>query len=239
MTSTTALLRLQEIDLELSRIESRAKDLPEHERLKAVEAARKKLAAQLTQLLGKRKDLEMDYEERLHARDGLNAKRDELQAALSSGDAGFRSIKDYETQLSALAKGIEKADFDLEHLGAELERYEAAEAKATALRADLDAQAAELTKALQAELRAMRERVQQLRAERERVVGASDEGLVARYERARARFGTIAVETLSGNVPSGCRVALRPSDYQALRRSGQAIAECPYCKRLLVLEEGE
>jgi len=238
MTQNEALLRLQEIDLSLAHIEGRTKEMPDYQRLQQVEAARKKLASQLTQLMGKRKDLEMEYEDRISAKERLFGIRDEVQAKAMSGEASFRSVQEYEQQLSALAKGIEKAEYDEQRLGAELERYEAAEAKAHTMSDELKAQSAELTQRVGTQIAEMREEAQRLMAERARLVDALDDTLVARYDRARKRFGTIAVETLNGNVPTGCRVALRPSDYADLRHAaGKGVMECPYCHRLLVMEE--
>jgi len=238
MTQNEALLRLQEIDLSLAHIEGRTKEMPDYQRLQQVEAARKKLSAQLTQLMGKRKDIEMEYEDRISAKERLFGIRDDVQAKVMSGEANYRSVQEYEQQLSALAKGIEKAEYDEQRLGAELERYEAAEAKAQGMADELKAQAEQLTHSVGTQIAEMREEAQGLIAERARLVEALDDALVARYEEARARFGTIAVETLHGNVPTGCRVALRPSDYADLRRAaGQGVMECPYCHRLLVMEE--
>jgi predicted nucleic acid-binding Zn-ribbon protein len=238
MTQNEALLRLQEIDLSLAHIEGRTKEMPDYQRLQQVEAARKKLASQLTQLMGKRKDLEMEYEDRISAKERLFGIRDEVQAKAMSGEASFRSVQEYEQQLSALAKGIEKAEYDEQRLGAELERYEAAEAKAHTMSDELKAQSAELTQRVGAQIAEMRAEVQNLLAERARLVEFLDDALVARYDKARKRFKTIAVETLNGNVPTGCRVALRPSDYADLRHAaGKGVMECPYCHRLLVMEE--
>ena len=239
MTHTQALLRIQQIDLELAHIEARAKDLPQRAKLAAVESARKKLASQTKTLLGKRKDLEMDYADRLSDQERMESIRSEVQAKISSGEAGYRAQRDLEIQLTALAKRLEKLHFEEEKIAAELERYESAENKAAQLKADLDAQATQLSEAMTAEVKDLRAQAQALMAERPEVANALGEELLGRYERARKRFGTVAVETLNGNVPTGCRVALRPSDYADIRRESGSIGTCPYCRRLLVLEEEE
>lgn len=239
MNTTQALLRIQQIDLELSRIEARAKDMPQRTKLAAIETARKKLASQTTALLGKRKDLEMDYADHIADRERMEGIQADVRAKIASGEEGYRSQNALETQLTALAKRIEKLSYEEAQIESELEKYEAAEAKASQLKAELDAQVAELNASLTNDVAQMRASVKELMAERPKVAEALGDQLTARYERARKRFGTVAVETLNGNVPTGCRVALRPSDYADLRRSSGNIAECPYCKRLLVLDTEE
>ena len=61
--------------------------------------------------------------------------------------------------------------------------------------------------------------------------------LLDRYEKARKRFGGVAVETLVGNKPSACRVTLQPSSFADIRRSASEVTTCPYCKRILVVSQ--
>jgi len=62
------------------------------------------------------------------------------------------------------------------------------------------------------------------------------EEVLATYDAAVKRFGGLAVESLSSNVPSTCRVKLQPAIFQKLQR-GPRITECPYCHRMLVVLE--
>ena len=57
--------------------------------------------------------------------------------------------------------------------------------------------------------------------------------MLAAYEESRRTHKGIAVETLAGNVPSACRMALTEASVEDLSRKG-AIATCPYCGRILI-----
>ena len=87
-----------------------------------------------------------------------------------------------------------------------------------------------------AEIRAESEKLER---ERRLILDELDPDVLGCYESARKRFGGIAVESLVGNKPTVCRVALQPSSYSDLRRLGKTIAECPYCHRMLVIQPAE
>ena len=79
------------------------------------------------------------------------------------------------------------------------------------------------------------DRAAALAKERKELLGALDERTQESYERTMRRFGGLAVEVLSGNMPSTCRVRLQPSQLAAALKQGP-ITECPYCHRILVIE---
>ena len=56
MSEATALLRLQEIDLELMRSKKVAQDLPQRAKVEAARAAVKKVMGELTKIIGQRKE---------------------------------------------------------------------------------------------------------------------------------------------------------------------------------------
>ena len=196
MSEASALLRLQEIDLELMRTKKTAEALPQRQKVAAARAAAKKVAGELTKIVGQRKDLEIELNELEDSKKFFSGKVTEIQEGTYNQD--FRSAQELDFTLSTLAKKIEKCDYDTEHLLPRLET-----------------------------------------AERERIVASLPATLVASYEAARKRFGGVAVETLEGNRPSACRVALQPSSFTDIRRSGAEVTTCPYCKRILVVATEE
>lgn len=78
-------------------------------------------------------------------------------------------------------------------------------------------------------------RVRVLAGERKAAIADISEDVLAAYGRATKRFGGLAVERLTGNMPSICRVKLQQGIYGELMR-GPIITECPYCHRMLVRE---
>ena len=109
---------------------------------------------------------------------------------------------------------------------------ERAEKNARDLVAKLEAEEKAQTDSFKADVESIRAHVSELAKEREGVVAQISAQNLAAYDAACKRFGGIAVETLVGNRPSVCRVALQPSSYTDIRRSNAEVTTCPYCKRV-------
>lgn len=236
MKDYEALLRLQEIDLELIRNARQLRAMPQHKKIQAINKAEKNVSSQLTQIVGERKDVEMEIAdcEAEHAR--ISSDMDAARVRAHAGDASYREVKNLEAQLSDLAKRLEKTEYKhgiaLEHL----EKAARAEKNARALMEKLGAEKAVQQDSLEKASAQINERNEALVGERREVVGLLDDDIIARYEAASRRFGGLAVESLRGNIPSTCGVSIQPSQYADLKDAG-TITECPYCHRLLVIRE--
>ena len=236
MSDAASLLRLQEIDISLLRIENQLKKMPEQERLAKIADAKKRISAQLSRVIGERKDVEMeiaDLEER-HAM--LEAKVAEVRSTADERVRNYRQVNDLEAQLTSLAKKIEKCEFELGPLMDRLEALKASESHGIELAAQLDEQEIAQREQFRQSTINLREEVQGLLAERNEIVAGLDGDLVARYDTARKRFSGLAVESLKLDTPTTCRVRLQPGIVQSLLK-GPQITECPYCHRILITEE--
>ncbi len=243
MQDYEALLKLQDIDLELMRINSKLKAMPQQKKLAAVEMSKKKLQRDMTKVLGQRKDAQMDLDqneaERLHL---LDVQRDIRAQAQAEND--HRHMADYENSLSTLAKKIEKC----EHLRGQLEEnlatIQKAEANAHALMDRIDQEEAAIKQSLQEDSADLMKHVAELARDRKRMLSFLDEKTQADYDKAFKRFHGLAVERLQVRtkgkidewVPSVCRVSLQSSQRADLVRKG-SITSCPYCHRMLVTKE--
>ena len=237
MSEASQLLRLQEIDLELMRSKKTAEALPQRQKVAAARAAAKKVAGELTKIVGQRKDLEIEINDLAESKRFFSEKVTEIQDGTYNQD--FRSVQDMEFNLASLAKKIEKCDYDTDHLLPKLETVERAEANAQALADKLAREEQAQLESFKQAMEKITDSVKALAAERERIVSLLPKELVTKYEAARKRFGGVAVETLVGNRPSVCRVTLQPSSFSDIRRSSAEVTTCPYCKRILVVSEGE
>ena len=235
MRETEALLRLQEIDLTLMRHKKTLAAMPQMKKIQAVRAARKKLAAQTRQIVGQRKDAQMDLDENEHSQLRLHEIVEETQAKFESGETGYRELKNLEEQLTSLAKRIEKREFQHKELEVRLDKIRLAEKNARALDDKLCDEGESLVASLKEQTADIELDVRKLSAEREAVAASVSAEVLTRYEDAARHFGGLAVEGLRGNVPSVCRVAIPASAFADIRR-GASIAECPYCHRILVTE---
>lgn len=239
MTVADTLVRLQEVDLELLKHASTLSAMPQRKRLQTIELAARKVSSELKGIVGQRKDAETEVADAEEALAHYREKTVEVQAAADAGEHTHREIRDFEQQLTSLAKRIEKSEYTLRPLRERLERLERAErnARATAERLEGERTATEATLAEASST--LRSDIVRLSRERDELAGRLEPTLLERYETARKRFKGLAVERLRGNVPSVCRVKLQPSSFHDLAQ-GDEITECPYCHRILItFEEGQ
>lgn len=235
MKETEALLRLQEIDLELMRHKATLAEMPQTKKVAAVKAAKRKLTQDYKRLFGQLKDCRMELEENEAKQRECDEKIERVKADYSSGEAGYRAARDAEAHLTALAKNREKLTYRHGELTKERERLERAERNARDLDERLTEEGRAQIASYKEETKELHETIEGLGQEREHCLRNMGEGTRERYAAASKRFGGLAVERLRGNVPSVCRVKLQPAAYSDLVH-GPAITECPYCHRLLVTE---
>lgn len=235
MNEYEALLRLQDIDLELIRLNKTLRNMPQQKRIAAIERAKSKLASETSKVMGQRKDAQMDVDDS----EVEQAHLLEVQAEVRERAAqttNHRELADFEAQLTSLAKKLEKNEYTSVALVERLDRLQKAETNAKIMQGRLDEQLAQEREALERSSGDLMARVRTLAGERTDVLADLTDDTKATYERSFKHFGGLAVERLQGNVPSACRVALQPRQYADLHRLGP-IRECPYCHRMLVTEE--
>lgn len=236
MSEASALMALQDIDLRLLRHEATLASMPQQRRIKTIGLARRKVASELTGIVGRRKDAQMEVADTEAALEHYREKALEVQALAEAGQRTHRELRDFEQQLTSLAKHAEKAEFSLTRLREDLARLERAERNAERTLARLDEERAAAEASLDEQAGELRAQIASLSRERERVVGELSPEHLAAYDVARRRFKGLAVERLSGNVPTVCRVSLQASQFHDLVH-GDEITECPYCHRMLVTSE--
>lgn len=238
MTVADTLVRLQEVDLELLKHASTLSAMPQRKRLQTIELAARKVATELKGIVGQRKDAETEIADAEEVLAHYREKTVEVQAAADAGEHTHREIRDFEQQLTSLAKRIEKSEYTLRPLREQLERLERAERNARATSERLEAERTATEAALADGSSSLRAEIVRLSNERSDLAGRLAPELLERYEVARKRFKGLAVERLHGNVPSVCRVKLQPSQFHDLSQS-EEITECPYCHRILITSEEE
>ena len=239
MTEASALLRLQQIDIELLRHASTLQKLPQQAKLKTIALAKKKVAVELKKITGQRKDIEIDIVDVNADISHYRQVRERVMAEAEEGPLTHREARTVEESLTHLAKVTEKCEYRLGPLNEQLSKLQLAETNAQKMMERLDVEERSVQKSFEEDSSSVREQILALKDEREAVAGQISDDVMARYEAARKRFGGLAVETLVGNVPTTCRVKLQPSQYHDIAR-GAEICECPYCHRILITtQDGE
>ncbi|MDO4403827.1 MAG: hypothetical protein Q4C09_02200 [Atopobiaceae bacterium] len=235
MTESQALLRLQEIDLELMRLNAQLKAMPQQKKLAAIQAAEKNLAGKLKTIVGQRKDAEIDLDDNEAAQLKTKDRVSEVQAEAQQRAQDFRGVRDLEAHLTALAKQLEKLEYKHRELEGNLEKLMKAEQNANDLAAKLNDERAVQQESYERQSADIMARVRVLAAERKAVLADISQDVADKYAKAAKRFGGLAVERLRGNMPTTCRVKLQQGIFGELMR-GPIITECPYCHRMLVTE---
>ena len=232
MSESVNLMQLQNIDLKLLKLTSNLASLPQAQKIKNAQLAKKKIASQLKQVLGVKKDVEIDISDLNEQRAHYVLKTEEVSAAVETA-TNHRAIRDFDQQLSSLAKNIEKCDFKLAEKAKELEKCKKAYQAAQDLQVKLMRECESLSESLEIDSTALQAEIIELSKSREELAVQISVETLERYDAARKRFQGLAAEHLVGNVPSVCRVKLQPSSFYDLQHSTE-IAECPYCHRMLI-----
>jgi predicted nucleic acid-binding Zn-ribbon protein len=236
MTEAQALVRLQEIDLDMLRLASTLAAMPQQKKMQAIARARRKVQSEQTKIFAQRKDLETYVSENQEDLEHYRARTEEVKAEVASGSHGYRQIQDYEAHLTGLAKKVEKLEHTRAQLDEDLEKVKRAESNAKLTLERLDEEEAAQKKSFETDSAQIRSKIVQLDVERKSVAAQISAKHMSDYEAARKRFKGLAVEKLVGNVPSVCRVKLQPASFHDLTH-GDDVAECPYCHRILIVDD--
>lgn len=235
MNEPQALLRLQEIDLELVRLNKQLRAMPQQKKLAAIADAQKKLRSNLSKVVGQRKDIEMELEDNEEAQERTRARDEEVRAEALERAQDFRGVRDLEAHLTALAKQLEKLEYKHGELESSLEHLLEVEQKAEQMSERLGTEREAQLASFERDTSELKAHARVLTTERAQVARDVTDEVMARYQTSFKRFGGLAVERLHGNMPTTCRIKLQPGIFQNLMR-GPSVTECPYCHRMLVTE---
>ncbi len=238
MSEAASLLKLQEVDLDQLRDAKALKGLPQQKKLQTIELAKKKIQSELTRIVGQRKDAELALEDLDADYAHYLDVKEQVTAEAAEGEHTHREIRSYDLSLSSLAKRIEKCEYERPTYQANLDKLVLAEKNAHLTLDKLEEEKDATQKSYDEQSAELRASITERARERERLAADVAPEHLSAYETARKRFGGLAVETLTMNVPSVCRVKLQPSLYHDLSR-GPQITECPYCHRILICEDEE
>jgi len=235
MTEGETLLALMEQDLAIARAVKALDELPEkaailqlRHRLKEIEGVAEKARAYVQRanaMVAKSADeVEM-----------VQAKIDEEQAKVLSGQVTDpKELRNLTREIDALSR--RKDQLEREELGL-MEKAESGEAQRAKVDAALEegrAKEADLIERYKSRGGEIQTETARLRAERDAIARTLEGSVLARYERLREAKKGVAVGALKGALCTACRTEIPAGEVQALR-AGPEVAECPNCKRMLVI----
>lgn len=235
MSLGSDLIKLQETDLELDRARKALNDLPLIAELAKKRAAHVKLKAEATRLLAVRKDAQI-------AVDDLAADERSCHESIAAAKerpldpTDYRAVRDREEELSLLAKKLDKIAFDRPGVIEALETAKDREHRLTDYIERFEASIVADTKDARSQATRLQDSIDELTRRREHLLSRLPEDVRDDYERGVNKFNGLIIERLEGNVPTICRTSLQPASMDVLRHA-KHIAECPYCHRIIVLDE--
>ena len=236
MDEASGLLSLQSVDLQLARAREALANPPEAKAYRTALKAERRVEAMLTDLRGRHKDLDMELAELDEEQALVKGAIEEVRQRGESDAANYRSLADVREQYASLAKKLEKSEFQSERAMEALIELEAEEAKAREALERCKLVAGRTGRALKTAVETSQGTVDEFTAEREAIVAGLPEATAQEYETASRRFDGLCVERLESRSPSVCRITLQPDAIKLIHRAGP-VTRCPYCRRILVVDE--
>lgn len=238
MDDARALLALSDLDLALVRAEKTLDDLPEKQaiidlrkRMRDFEAVRAKAQQYVDDA---RRILAKDEDETA----SLDAKIDAEQAKILSGEVtNPKEVQNLSRELDALKRRKDKLENTTIGVMEKLETGLAQVAKVDQAIQAASVKERDLVEAYKTRGGEVQHEIATMRAKRSALAAALPAPLLERYQAACATKHGIGVGVLRNGACSACRVQLPSERVQALE-SGPDIAQCPECKRVMIVRMG-
>ena len=232
MTSVRQLYDLQEIDLDLDRLDKqKAEAEQELEQAPAFESMQMALLEEemrLEEYMEQRKARQLEVET-------LRQRSAHLDEQLFGGDvANPRDLNSLEQEANSVRGQLEKQDNDLLELNLQVEE---SEEKCSTMRQHISETEAnwEVRKSeLQSRMEEIASERETISAQRNALASGVEAAALQRYETLRLARGGLAVAKVERGLCQGCRMSL-PTQQQQRLRSGRQIVQCSTCSRLLLL----
>ncbi|WP_029115127.1 zinc ribbon domain-containing protein [Mycobacterium sp. URHB0044] len=233
-----SLIELTEIDAEIGRVEHRAKNLAEQQRLDAIASEHQVANDGLAVVNMALEDLEAEVKKFEGEIDGVRQREDRDRSMLDSGGVNPKQLAELQHELETLQRrqsSLEDSLLEIMERREELQNDQAAQLqKIDELAEQVSAARAARDEALVA-IDASRH---QLASRRDDVTASLDADLVALYERQRAHGGPGA-GVLQGRRCGACRIEIDRGEMQRIAAApADEVLRCPECGAILLRLEG-
>ena len=233
-----SLLELAELDAGRSRIEHRAGNLAESQRLEEIQATHREANDRLAALQIALDDLNEQVGKFESEIDGVRQREDRDRKLLDSGATDAKQLTELQHELETLERRQASLEDSLLEI---MERREELQGEQTAELTKIDELQKDLGEAQQACDEA-RSELDRLRAEslarRDELVAGLDADLVALYERQRTRGGAGA-GLLQGGRCGACRIEIDRGELSRISAAAEdEVLRCPECGAILLRVKG-
>jgi predicted nucleic acid-binding Zn-ribbon protein len=236
VTALESLLALQERDLALDRLRHERQALPERARLASLDERLQALAATRDARRAERDEVARQEQRYADEVQQLGEQAGAAERRLYSGEvASPRELQALQADVEQLRR--RQRTVEDRELGA-MEQREPLEGALATVAAERDAaevEAAEARAALDGRERELDASLAGEQAARDQLAAGIDAGLLADYERRRARANGVGVARLVGSTCQGCHLAIPATEVDRIRKQGDgAHAYCDNCGCILV-----
>lgn len=233
-----SLIELTEIDAEIGRVEHRAKNLAEQQRLDAIASEHQVANDGLAVVNIALEDLEAEVKKFEGEIDGVRQREDRDRSMLDSGGVNPKQLAELQHELETLERrqsSLEDSLLEIMERREELQNEQSAQLqKIDELADQVSTARAERDEALVA----IDESRHQLANRRSDVTASLEADLVALYERQRAHGGPGA-GVLQGRRCGACRIEIDRGEMQRIAAApADEVLRCPECGAILLRLEG-
>jgi hypothetical protein len=237
MNDGDLLLSLLEHDLTIARAEKALDELPEKRAILQLRRRVKEIDSVRDRAIAAVHALEAGIAKASDEVALVNEKIDAEQEKVTSGIvANPKELQHLTREIESLARRRDALETDELELMQKAEDASAKVATIDETLAEGHRKEADLIRAFQVKGGALQTQIRQATAEREAIAAELTPGLLQRYESLRDQKHGIAVGQLEHGMCTACRTQLPAAKAQAIE-AGPSIAECPNCRRLLVVRQ--
>ena len=227
------LVELQKLDVEIFEKKRDMRSKPaEVEGLKQQFEAKKaklnQLQEQLKTSLLKRKEYELD----LQQKEELGTKANASLSALKTNKeytAKMAEIEHIKADKSIIEEKILKAYDETDEVNKLIEKEKQVVAQE-------EKKYQERKKAVEDELKLTEDRIKVLESQRKHITPGVDAAVLAQYEKILQNKDGLAIVPVANNSCGGCFMNLRPQNINSIKM-GQDMYQCEYCSRIIYLED--
>jgi predicted nucleic acid-binding Zn-ribbon protein len=233
-----SLLELAELDAERSRIDHRAKHLPEQQQVEGAQAAHREANDRLAAVQIALEDLDAQVAKFESEIDAVRQREDRDRSLLAAGSVDAKQLTELQHELETLRRRQSSLEDSLLEV---MERREELQSQQAGELANIDELQSKLTEAQRARDEARTE-IDQLRhqsvSRRDELVAELDADLVALYERQRAGGGAGAA-LLQGRRCGACRIEIDRGGLARITAAAEdEVLRCPECGAILLRVKG-
>ena len=233
-----SLLELTQLDAELSRIDHRAKNLAEEQRVEEIQATHREANDRLAVLQIAIEDLDAQVAKFESEIDGVRQREDRDRKLLTDGTVDAKQLTELQHELETLERRqatLEDSLLEVMERREELERDQGAElTKIDELQNELGV-AQTASEDARTELDQLRH---QNLSRRDELISALDAELVALYEKQRTRGGAGAGQ-LQGRRCGACRIEIDKGELARISAASEdEVLRCPECGAILLRVRG-